>query len=154
MPSLDDYLGMGLAHLQSGRLADAEQTFRAILNQQPLHPAAMLYLGIVVSSMGRHGEAVDWMTRACYLNPHPGFFLNLAQAYRQAGQTREAMTTYERALQLDPTLPDAHEAYASLLLKEKRPADAVARLREALRLDPSRASTHNLLGSALCEMHK
>jgi protein O-GlcNAc transferase len=154
MSMLDDYLNMGLAHLQSGQLGDAEQAFRAILNQEPLHAPAMLYLGIVVSSMGRHGEAIDWMTRASYLNPHPGFLLNLAQAYRQAGQMREAVATYERALQLDPTLPDAHEAFATLLLKQKRPADAVARLREALRLNPHRASAHNLLGSALCEMHQ
>jgi Flp pilus assembly protein TadD len=72
----------------------------------------------------------------------------LAYAYTALKRADEARTEYERAMALDPKMPEA-PLNVGILLMEKEPAAAVAPLRKAVDLLPSQSRPRFLLGSAL-----
>ncbi len=74
---------------------------------------------------------------------------NLGLALADAGRLPEAMTHYERALQLKPDYFEAHINLGNALLQTGRTAEAIAHFEQALRLSPDSAEPHNNLGDAL-----
>ena len=78
--------------------------------------------------------------------------VNLANALEQAGRPAEALPHYQVLAAMSPGSTDAHFYYASSLLRNGRPEEAIAECRLALQLtdDPRlQARTHALLGRAL-----
>jgi Flp pilus assembly protein TadD len=71
----------------------------------------------------------------------------LAYAYTALKRVQEARAEYERAMALDPKMPEA-PLNLSILLLDKEPAAAVAPLRKAVELLPSQSRPRFLLGSA------
>ncbi len=63
---------------------------------------------------------------------------NLALAYLYRGMFAEAAMTLERVVELIPDLPDAWEKLGLALIKLQRMDEALAPLRRALELDPTR----------------
>src|SRR5579859_3583326 len=72
----------------------------------------------------------------------------LAYAYTALKRGDEARAEYERAMALDPKMPEP-ALNLGILLMEKDPAEAVAPLRRAVELLPSQSRPRFLLGSAL-----
>ncbi len=72
----------------------------------------------------------------------------LAYAYTALKDVDEARAEYERAMALDPKMPEA-PLNLGILLLDKEPAAAVAPLRNAVELLPSQSRPRLLLGSAL-----
>ncbi len=72
----------------------------------------------------------------------------LAYAYTALKRSDEARAEYERAMALDPKMPEP-ALNLGILLMEKEPAAAVAPLRKAVELLPSQSRPRFLLGSAL-----
>lgn len=66
----------------------------------------------------------------------PGFLLMLADALGREGRDTEALTTYERVLELEPRNSTAHYARGSLLLAASRADEAIAAWRAGLEIDP------------------
>jgi Tfp pilus assembly protein PilF len=62
--------------------------------------------------------------------------LNLAMAYRDQGRFDSALESLQKALALDPNLPQAHHHLALLLLKKSDVENAKKHFRESIRLDP------------------
>ena len=78
--------------------------------------------------------------------------VNLTNALEQAGRPAEALPHYQLLAAMSPGSTDAHFYYASSLLRNGRPEEAIAECRLALQLtdDPRlQARTHALLGRAL-----
>lgn len=78
----------------------------------------------------------------------------LAQAVRrhQSGDLTGAVADYERALQLNPKVPEALSNLGSALRDLGRPAEAVARYEQALALRPDVAEVLSNLGAALKDL--
>ena len=64
-------------------------------------------------------------------------------------ETDAAIAQYQRALEVDPNLADAHSELATALLTKGDSQKAEAHYLEAARLDPKRADVHSNLGSLL-----
>jgi len=71
----------------------------------------------------------------------------LGYAYTALQKPKEARSEYERAMQLDPQMPEAPLNLGILLLNEE-PAAAVAPLRRAVELLPAQSKPRSLLGLA------
>ena len=54
---------------RSGRIAEAERLYTAILTQNPKHPEALQFLGILEAQRGRADRALQLMDRSLALNP-------------------------------------------------------------------------------------
>jgi predicted TPR repeat methyltransferase len=69
-------------------------------------------------------------------------------AYRQ-GRAADAITLFERALELWPDFAEAHNNLGVLLQAQGQPDQAARQFERALALDPAYAEAHNNLGAVL-----
>ncbi len=76
---------------------------------------------------------------------------NLTNALEQSGRLAEALARYERVTRMEPGSTDAHYYYASSLLRNGRPEEAIIECNRALQLTDnpySQSRIHALLGRA------
>lgn len=98
----------GLQHLQSGRIAEAETVFEALLAADPDDPNTANLLGLVRKKQGRVGEAEGLFRKAITgLSNASGFHNNLGSALRLQGRIDEAISSYKDALKFHPGNADA-----------------------------------------------
>jgi Flp pilus assembly protein TadD len=76
---------------------------------------------------------------------------NFAFALLETGRVDEAITQYEKTLEMKPDDEDAHNKLGNALLQKGRVDDAITHFQKALKVDPDIALTHNNLGAALLQ---
>ena len=107
--TVEQAIQMALAHLQAGRLSEAEEIYRQVLAQVPDHPEALHWLGVLAFQTGRTDAAIDLIGRAIAVNPAMAeYHSNLGVAYRAAVQWEQAIASFRRATELKPKLAVAH----------------------------------------------
>ena len=62
--TIDRALQQGIAAHKQGRLQDAEQLYKIILQTQPAHPDANHNLGVITASAGKGDEALPFFKKA------------------------------------------------------------------------------------------
>lgn len=72
----------------------------------------------------------------------------------RAGRANEARNAIERAMALDPLNPRTFRAAGSIDYAARRYEQALAPLRQALRMNPSMANAHSLVGASLLQLGK
>lgn len=100
----------------------------------------------------RHPQAavqqLELVTRE--LPQAPGLWLQLAQAYRDAGRAAEARTALQRVLDYQPDATVTLVELAQVDLAQGRRDEAERAARRAAALDPRDASAPNVLAASLC----
>lgn len=135
---------------RTGRLAEAEQGYRAILAEAPDRSDVLQGFARLLRQIGRHDEAVLHLQRVVELEPTLARAHNaLGMALQGLSRTAEAAASFRRAVAADPDFAPAYTnlAAVSLLLGQSEEAEAAAR--RALELQPEDASVHNTLGAIL-----
>lgn len=108
---------------------------------------AIVFCALTIRRNSDYRSALSIWTDAVAKRPGNGrAFYGLGGALLQAGRPADAIPMYERALKLEPGLPDYSLGYA--LLKVGRGAEAIPIYKRALLLDPKRADVCNDLGDA------
>ena len=135
---------------QAGDLPAAERTYRAILQQDPTHPAALCNLGAVLARQDRYEEAAKCYAVCLAAHPdYPDAHYNFANLYRRVGQLREAVAGYQACLRANPNHGSAAFnmglAYAGL----GDPTAAAAAFRQTIALEPENPDAHSRLGDVL-----
>ena len=157
---------LGIARMDSGRLAESEPCWRKVLALDPRHARASVNLGLVLQNLGRGAEALECYRAAVAAEP------GLAQAWFNLGgllldraEPLEALEPLKSAVRLDPGRPDWHAALGTALGEAGLPAEAVKSLRAAIELDPGFRVAHSellvrlnalagLSPARLCEEHR
>jgi tetratricopeptide (TPR) repeat protein len=128
-----------MTHFQGGRLAEAENAYRAALAVAPADPAVTHNLGVAIAAQGRHREAIGCFEEA--LRADPSFVsahYNRAVALMTVGETQDAIKAFSRAATLEPQHYQAHRALGFLWLSQGergRALDHFARTYELRRGD-------------------
>jgi tetratricopeptide (TPR) repeat protein len=145
-------LEQALALHAQGRLAEAEQAYRAILAREPDNAGVGNQLGILALDAGMPEHAAPIFERACTLAPDDGgFHANRGLSYMRLNRPEEALAAFDRAIALDPTLVQPH-LHRGMVLKElKRQDEALESFARALALREEGA-THNFIGLTLDEL--
>lgn len=126
------------AHV-AGRLPEAEQLYRFVLEYFPAHPEVRQLFGALLLQMGRQAEGMQWLSALLEEHPnHLGALTNLALAKAEAGQLDEAFALLDRALALDPDNAETVRSQSQVLLQADRHDEALAKLSLAQELDPRR----------------
>src|ERR1044071_3560096 len=103
------YYTAGDEHFQAGRLKEAEESYRGMLQIDPEYAPALLRLGLVANDARRFEEAVGHLERAAARQPaNPFAHEGLAEALYNLNRYEEAAASAERALKLAPDSPAAH----------------------------------------------
>lgn len=150
--TIDEVLGQGWQRHKAGRLPQAEQLYRQVLQANPRHARALHLLGVIALQTGRFPEALACLRDACTADPyHADFHCNLALAYRGLGRLPEAEAALRQALQLRPD-PEIINNLGTVLLELGRPTEAEAAWRQTLQIKPNHAEAHNNLGAVLMRL--
>ena len=103
------YYTAGDEHFRAGRLKEAEESYRGMLQIDPEYVPALLRLGLVANDARRFEEAAQHLRRAAAREPaNPYAHEGLAEALHGLNRFDEAAASADRALELAPDSPAAH----------------------------------------------
>lgn len=128
------YATAGEAHLKAGRLKEAEEAFRGMLQIDPEYGPALLRLGLVYNDASRYEESAQCARRVAEREPNnPAAHALLAEALYGQEKFEEAAVSAESAVKVSPNFSvaiyTAGLARASLRQREAALAH-LARLRQ------------------------
>lgn len=148
--TIAEAIQLALHHHQTGRLPDAENLYRLILQTSPREADALHLLGVLYVQTGRAEAAVELIRQALAINPQlPGGQSNLGLALHHANRLEEALEAFRQALAVMPDAPEIHYNIGLTLKRQGRLEQAAAAFRQALALRPEYAEAHNDLGNVL-----
>ena len=73
---MNPLLKQGLAAHEQGKLAQAEQCYRGVLQQEANNPDALHLLGVIAFQARRFEPAADLISRAITINPNAAMYQN------------------------------------------------------------------------------
>jgi len=142
-------LKLALQHHAAGRLVEAEQLYRLILDAVPNEPDVLDMLGAVTSQRGAHAEGLELIDRAIALRPDAAdYHANRGLILFKLDRDEESVAALRTALALRPEFPTALYNLANSLQRLKRTDEAMACYQRALALDPNDANIWVNIGNA------
>lgn len=122
---------------EQGRLNEAENIYRQILETAPNNPDILNLLGLIAQQKGLHAQAVDYFYQAIRLAPgHAPFHFNLALSLENDNKPAEALQSYQDALRLNPELKEAYDNMGDIFSSLNQTDKAEEMYNQALRIDP------------------
>ncbi|HLH97369.1 MAG TPA: tetratricopeptide repeat protein [Xanthobacteraceae bacterium] len=113
---LDAALQQAFAHHQAGRLGDAEQIYRRILQVVPDHPGISNNLGLALKDQGRLEEAAAVFRRLIAVRPDDALaHCNLGNVLRGQNKLAQAADEYRHAIARKPDMAIAHKNLGTVL---------------------------------------
>lgn len=129
-----------------GRLEEALEEYRAVIDADPHYPEYHLDLGNLLQRMGRAEEAAAAYETATRLGPpFPELYYNRGDLRNGLGDVEGALEDFGYVLELDPTFVDAYVNRAGLLLDLEELDAAESDVNAGLALD----GAHPMLLAAL-----
>jgi MSHA biogenesis protein MshN len=145
----------GATLLGQGRTLEAQEKFRAALNDFPSHSGARQGLFRLLIDAKRTGEAEQLLQEGLRANPsQPGFAMALARMQVDRGETAAAVDTLQKTAHAANGSPDYLAFLAALQQRQSRHNEAVENYQAALRLAPQSAIWMMGLGISLQALHR
>jgi len=127
----------GTASVRGGDYAQGVARLQRVVERQPEHASARLWLGVGQRGLGRTAEAEEQLRRAAELEPSMvQAQIQLAGVLMEQARFGEAVQRMERAEQLMPLSADGEYGLGRALRELGREAAARDRFERALRLQP------------------
>jgi len=137
---------LGMTHVRLGRLEEAIACFQAAIKLNPELVEARYNLGTQLFKLSRYDEAIRALSETVRIAPDDALaWNNLGVALARLDRHCEAIDSFKSALRIRPSLQETWMLLAASAF-EVNPADAIAPLKEAIRLDPYGAGAVNSLG--------
>jgi tetratricopeptide (TPR) repeat protein len=135
---------------QGGRLAEAENLYRHILQTEPQRADVWWNLGLACFTSGNLAEAAASLRRAVKADPHhAGAYGDLGAVLAQQGNLSEAETALRESVRLRPDQFDAFTNLGMVLAEQRKLNEAVEAYRKAIQLNPRYGEAYRHLGLAL-----
>lgn len=142
-----------MEHHAAGRLSQAEEIYRQILEKDPANPDALHLLGLLAHKVGRHADAIDLIEKAHRLGrPQAVSLNNLGLAYAGAQRFQEAKRCFAKAIAFKADFAEAHANLGTTLKTLGQAKQAERSYRRAATLAPDVAELHYNLGNLLMEL--
>jgi len=136
-----------------GRLQEAEQRYRIVLEADGRHFDTLYRLGLIRLQQARFADAELLFRRAVKIDPRSADAqLHLAVALTALNRHEEAIRRYEKALALKAGFAEAHSNLGYTLQSLGRTEPALAHYEKALAINPDYAEARNNLGTALAAL--
>lgn len=143
-PSMMYHLGVTCLH--TGRFADANKLFAALLEHDRLRARAQYYLGLVHYQLGKYKNAVLYLRQHLQHNPdNPRVQARLGMCYLQLGEVGKAREACNRALAVDPGDLQARWTLGCALVEEGREDEAARAFKAILDVAPHHGAAFNEL---------
>ncbi|MCW6049624.1 tetratricopeptide repeat protein [Lyngbya sp. CCAP 1446/10] len=151
----EDSLNIAWTHHQAGRLLEAENLYRQIVEVQPESANVLCLLGIAVRQQGKVAEAIDFYDRAIAQNPDfVEAHLNKAHVLMDVGDSQRAIASYEQVIQLSPNTALAYNNLGWIKQQLGEIDSAISYYQTALKLDPNLVEAAHNLGKIFTEKNQ
>jgi Tfp pilus assembly protein PilF len=128
--ALEAALQQAIVHHRAGRLAEAEQLYRGILQARPDHPGINNNFGLLLKDQGKLEEAAATFRRILAVKPDDALAqLNLGNVLRLQGKPDPAAACYRRAIALRPDMAVAHRNLGTVLCESGHLAESFTSFR-------------------------
>ena len=139
----------------AGRLSEAEEIYRRILQSPPQHFESHFLLGVICAQRGHHVDAVRQFDIAVKLNPKNASVHNSrGVAFGKLKRVAEALASFDRAIALQPNNAEAHSNRANALRELDRAAEALTSSNRAIALKPDYAEALNNRANVLLRLKR
>ena len=147
----DAYLALADVYLASERFEKATGALRSYLEMHSEDTRALYYLGGILSDQKKREEALAIFERVIEREPnHARAWFHKARLEAQEPETmQQALASYEKSGELEPTYPFTYYEYGTLLGKLGRTEEAIVALEKAIELAPDLSEATYALGSLL-----
>ena len=121
---------------EAGRLNEAEQIYRQILQATPDNPDILNLLGLIAQSKGLDYEAISLFSKAIRQSQnHAPYYFNIAVSYENISKLHEAVEAYNKVLKLSPETKETYHKLGCLYKKLNNLPTAINYFDKALNLD-------------------
>ena len=129
-------LERAVAYFREGQTGKARVQLEQVLQRQPQNADAMHLLGLIAYHENDQVRAVGMLERAVATNSKvASFHGDLGEVYRALGRYEDAIACCRRALDLNPSYPQALNSLGIALYQNGEIAEAETKFLEAIRLD-------------------
>lgn len=139
---------IGETYFNDGEPDRALPFFSQVLRVSPEHYEGLVFSGVIHHERGDTPEAEGLLKRAVAL--HPDSFLpnfSLGAIYASRGNLARAAVLLEKATEIE-TVPEASFLLGSCQYEMGKLTQAIRRLEDTIRMDPSHEEAHHVLGMA------
>lgn len=145
---------LGVTYVRLGRIEESLASFQTAISISPGFVEARYNLGTQYFKLGRYDESIRELNETVRLEPRQAnAWNNLGVALARLDRHRDAINAYKSALQIRPASTETLMLMA-ISMFEVSPVDAIAPLKEAVRLDPYGADALNSLGVVYSKIGK
>ena len=145
---------LAMALFSSEQYADAARVFDQVGDVAYSDPRVAYAWATSLARTNQPEEAAAILARMSQQPLSPDALLLVGQVYSDLGSHQQALATYQKAIQQDPSLLRAHYYAGMAQLRLKRSDEAVTEFEAELKLSPDNADAHYQLGKALLEQGK
>lgn len=143
-------LQLAVREHRSNRLAEAEQSYRQILETQSNHPEALYGLGVLMRQKGEYQAAENLFKNLLQVQPNSlKALFSLGNLYQAREQLSEAIAAYRQVLALQPDAIAAYNNLGYALQQQDQWEEAIACYQKALELQPDCIEAEVNLANAL-----
>jgi protein O-GlcNAc transferase len=154
-PELASAFARAVASHQAGRLPEAEELYRAILNLKPDDFDCLHLIGVIYHQRGDHEQAVRHIDAALKINPLlASAHNNRGNALAELQRSVEALASYDNAIAVEPAYVEAWVNRAITLAQFGRFDEALASYDKAAILRAADAAIWYNRGNALKELRR
>ena len=139
----------GILQLDLGDLPAVEKNVAALLAKFPRRAEGERLKGMLLFRQAQYPEAVQALQSSLTLQPHILAYFFLGLSHYSQNQLEQALSQFQKALDLQPNFERARILVAMTLLKQKRIPDAIQAVEQVLKTNKNNAYAYNILGSAL-----
>jgi predicted CXXCH cytochrome family protein len=149
------YFAMGSAYAKSGKNKEAVPWFEEAIRRRPDYEQALRGLALTLAASGDLTRAAEVGEKAAATDhPDTTALTNLGSVYLHQGRNEDARRVIDRALRINPDLPDATTFLGLLASREGDVVRAESLFRSAINMQPDFAVPHNDLAGILAREGK
>ena len=155
--NIDKAIQSAVAFHSQGNLKQAEYLYKKILTKKPNNPDILNKLGELYCQVANYDLAIRYIKKALQFRPTDiaSTYYNLGWALQRKGQLDEAITHYQKAIELNPFLAKAYCNLGWALFQGQGQLDeAITYYQKAIELNPSFAEAYNNMGLAFAAQGK
>jgi len=145
---------LAMALFSSGQYADAVQAFDQLGDVAYSDPRVACAWASSLAHLNQSDKAAAILERLTQRPLSPDALLLVGQAYSDMGNQPQALATFQKASQQNPSLQRAHYYAGLVQLHLKQPAAAVTEFEAEVKLNPDDADAQYQLGKTLLEQGK
>ncbi len=147
MSSTEELLQKAWVVHQQGNPAQAEQTYRSVLQKEPHNANAWCYWGIAMHDLRQYDKAVLAYENALKIQPNFAIAQNnMGNSLRYLGRVADADAAFQRAIELNPKYFNAYRNRGTLHAWTGRIDLAFDYYHQAMQLNEKDAELHRNLG--------